>query len=185
MRKFRSFFEFVKEPLLLVLVILFIQSFVFMHINIPSESMVSTIEIGDHLIVNCLPMYYRDPQIGEIIVFKEGNVQMIKRVIAGPGDVVDIRLEMNGDLEEGYVYVNGQKLDEEAYLEDNGATYPYIYSTEKITFPLTVPENQYFMMGDNRLRSADSRDFGTVSRDAMVGTARLKIYPFSDFGLIK
>ena len=177
MDKWREYLQIAKEMLGALLVALLIQTFVVMHINIPSESMVPTIQVGDHLLVSQLPLYYRHPIPGEMVVFEENGIQMIKRVIAGPGQVVDIR--------EGQVFVDDVRQEESAYLNKDNVTEPYYYSSEDITYPYEVPEDHYFMMGDNRLHSRDSRDYGPVHRQSMIALAGVRIYPFNTVGKVK
>ena len=93
-----------KEPFLAVLSALLISQFLIMHTRIPSGSMIPTIEPGDHLIVNLIPSYYREPKKGEIVVFEYGGEHLIKRVIGEPGDIID--------LSEGKIYINHEEVDE-------------------------------------------------------------------------
>jgi len=98
---------------------------------------------------------------------------MVKRIIAEAGEWVDID-------ENGAVYIDGNRLDE-----------PYITTLSAgihdIEFPIQVPDNQFFVMGDNRAVSLDSRlmEFGTIHRDDIIGEAILRIWPISRFGLVK
>ncbi len=175
MRRTKEFVELVRDALGALLLVLIIQSFVVMKIDIPSNSMVPTIRPGDHMVVSYLPLYYRDPMQGEIVVFKEDGIQMIKRVIACPGQEVDIR--------EGAVYVDGV-YQQEDYLEMQGVTEPFYRETE-VTFPYTVPEETYFMMGDNRMSSRDSRYYGPIHRTQMLTVGGVRIYPFNRISKVK
>ncbi len=109
---------------------------------------------------------------GDLIGFYYQNKILLKRVIAGPGDVVDID-------EEGNVYVNDELLDE-----------PYLTSRAlgetDLTYPYQVPENRYFVMGDNRATSIDSRSsaIGCIEVDQIVGKVILRVYPLSSISLI-
>ena len=127
---------------------------------------------GDYLLTS--RQAYRlfgDPERGDVIVFRsellddEGNEKcLIKRVIGLPGDVVEIKT--------GYVYLNGEKIDE-PYVKEQGI------SGEMDA--VTVPENQLFVMGDNRGVSEDSRSarVGTISEDTIVGKVFIRLYPFN------
>ncbi len=168
--------EFVKELILAVLMALLFTTFIVSHNKIPTPSMVSTINVNDHILTAMVPYYYRDPNYGEIVVFKNGEDSWVKRVIGLPGDVIDIR--------EGNVYVNDVKIDESAYLASEGISDPYAGS-DHVSFPYTVPEDSYFLMGDNRTQSQDSRYIGAVSRDRIYGKAWIKIYPFNQIGPLK
>jgi signal peptidase I len=119
-----------------------------------------------------------EPRRGDIVVFRsdiinesDGTVKnLIKRVIAVEGDTVEIH--------DGVVYVNGEALDE-PYTKDG--------YTEGQMPEITVPENDLFLLGDNRQKSKDSRDpsVGYISESKLIGKAVLRIFPISDFGPIK
>ncbi len=153
--------DFVRDIIAAVLAALLLSQFVMAHTTVPTGSMIPTINIDDHMLINYLPYYYRDPEVGEIIVFKHGDANFVKRVIAGPGDTID--------LNNGFVYLNGERLDEVDYVREFGTTYPLV-----LLFPYTVPEGQYFVMGDNRTNSDDSRVFGTVDREDIFATPLFK-----------
>lgn len=170
----KSFLDFIKEPLLAILAALLITQFLFAHTQIPTPSMESTIMTGDHMIINRLPYYYRDPSPGEIIIFKHDGEFLVKRLIGKPGDIIN--------LIDGYVYVNDTLLDETIYLDSSAETYPL---HPDISFPFEVPEDYYFVMGDNRTRSADSRMFGPISRDVIVAKGGFRIYPFNNIGWVR
>ncbi len=173
--KVKKIIERIKEPMLAVLTASLIISFIVGHVKIPTISMEKTIMPGDHLLINRIPFYYRDPIRGEIVVFKYERDDLIKRVVGLPGDIIDIK---NGKL-----YINGEVLDESSYLEEGTLT--YIKTTSDIEFPYTVPEGKYFMLGDNRSSSKDSRVFGSVGREVIYAKALLRIYPFENIGKVE
>jgi signal peptidase I len=177
------------------LLALLLRSFLIQAFYIPSESMVPTLEVGDRVLVNRLSHRWSTPERGEIVVFAdeagaERNAQnplvgglrslaaglglappseedFIKRIIGLPGETIEIR--------DGVVYVNGTKLPEAA-TADGG----YL-SVRDDSFlpPTTVPEDEYFVMGDNRPRSSDSRSLlGTIDRDQIIGRAFVLVWPF-------
>lgn len=175
MNKVRNILEFIKEPMLAVLAALLINQFLFMHTRVPTGSMETTIMPKDHLIVNRMPNYYRDPKRGDIVVFEGDYEKLIKRVVGLPNDVID--------LQGNVVYINGEPLDEEAYINLSEVTNNQpIYN---VSFPFTVPEDHYFLMGDNRGNSLDSRYFGAVSRDKILAIGAFKIWPLSEIGGLK
>ncbi len=177
----KSTIEFIKELILILLAAFLFINFIFSHNKIPTRSMVSTINPNDHIITNILPYYYRDPDYGEIVVFHMPNEQnWVKRVIGKPGDVIDII--------DGYVYRNGEQIDESAYVEQEGVSEPRLGpdSTPR-EFPFTVPEGEYFLMGDNRLESLDCRylEVGLIKREQIYGKGWIKIYPFNEVGVLE
>ncbi len=118
------------------------------------------------------------PKRGDVIVFDaptNKEKDYIKRVIGLPGDTVSIN---NGD-----VYLNAKKFDESAYLKPEVKTYGqnFLYEGQSIV----VPKGEYFVMGDNRPFSADSRDFGFVNKDAIVGLSYFIYWPIPDMKMIK
>ncbi len=158
-----------------VLIALTAQAFLVQAFWIPSESMVPTLEIGDRVLVNKLAYKAHDVNHGDLIVFErppeaaragqDDIKDLIKRVIAVGGDTVESR--------NGLVYVNGERIDEPYLVEGT--------PTERL--PLTeVPEGHVFVMGDNRTNSEDSRDFGPIDEDTIIGRAVIKVLPLSDIG---
>jgi len=158
-----------------VLIALTAQAFLVQAFWIPSESMVPTLEVGDRVLVNKLAYETHDVNHGDLIVFErppdaaqagqENIKDLIKRVIAVGGDTIEAR--------DGLVYVNGERIHE-PYLVDG---------TPTDNLQLTpVPEGHVFVMGDNRTNSEDSRVFGVVDEDTIVGRAVVKVLPLSDIG---
>lgn len=164
-----------------MVVALLIRAFALQTFSIPSESMVPTLQVGDRVLVNKLA-YTMGGGIerGDVIVFarpkndvsEDPNApdDLIKRVIALPGEVVEAR--------GGIVYVDGKPLDEQG---DDGYL-PSDIVTNNVPMPVTVPPGQVFVMGDNRERSRDSRFFGAIAEDSVVGRAVAVVYPFSRAG---
>ena len=109
---------------------------------------------------------------GDLVAFYIGNKLLVKRVVAGPGDWVDIRTD-------GTVLVNDEELDE-PYLTEKAA------GESDLEYPYQVPESRYFLMGDNRLTSVDSRNsaVGCVAEEQIAGKIWLCVWPLSDFGRI-
>lgn len=168
------FREYTEALVAAFLLAAFIRLFLFSAFTIPSGSMLNTIQIGDYLLVNKLSyglklpffdtwIYEGDgPQYGDIIVFKypeNPNIDYIKRVVGLPGDVMQMRHKQ--------LYRNGEPV-KETYTQN---TRPNFEGALDNTTPFTVPENEYFVMGDNRDNSEDSRVWGSVERDAIYGKA--------------
>jgi signal peptidase I len=186
--------EYFESIVIAVILALFIRTFVVQAFKIPTGSMENNLLIGDHLLVNkftfgptassleraLLPL--RTIQRGDVIVFKypeEPARDFIKRVIGLPGDTVELR--------DKKVSINGTPLDEPYvhFIEPPGATSEFrevtSFDVRERYGPVTVPANQYFVMGDNRDNSQDSRYWGFLPRDYVKGRA-LVIYWSYDAG---
>ena len=145
-------------------------------VGVIGDSMYDTLHNGDKLIL--LSNFLYEPETGDVVVvdaadFNGGEI-IIKRVIADEGQTVDI------DFSTGAVYVDGVLLEEDYIYEP---TYRY----EGVDFPITVPENCIFVMGDNRNNSTDSRnpEIGCVDKRYVLGKALFVILPFADIGGIR
>ena len=150
----------------------FILNFVIINANIPSGSMENTIMTNDKLIALRTSYWFKDPKRGDIIIFKypeDEREWYINRVIALPGETVQVK--------DGKVYINGSSKP---------LSEPYIKEEPVEDFgPYTVPKNGYFVMGDNREVSLDSRTFGCFSKDKILGSANLVLFPFTKLGYKK
>lgn len=162
-----------------VVVMMFVRAFLIDTYVVPTGSMLDTIQLGDRLVGEKVSYYFRDPLPGEVVTFDDPDdegVILIKRVIATAGQEVD--------LIDGVVYVDGEAL-EEPYVQGK-PTQPidaYASSLEApLTYPLVVPDDCVWVMGDNRTNSLDSRYFGPVSTDAVLARALFIFWPSSDAG---
>jgi signal peptidase I len=188
--------EYFESVCVAVILAFFVRTFVVQAFKIPSGSMEPNLLIGDHLLVNkfvfaptltalertLLPI---DPiRRGDIIVFKypeDPTRDFIKRVIGLPGDMIEMRNKK--------VYVNGTPLDE-PYVhfidppDEGGSSAPDVFSGDLLrTFqPMTVPDGNYFMMGDNRDNSQDSRYWGFMPREYVKGKALFVYFSFGEGG---
>jgi signal peptidase I len=175
-----------------LVVALVIKTFLIQAFYIPSGSMEPTLEIGDRVLVNKLSYRLHDVNRGDLVVFEahEGNgdcgqavseaaadasesgiKDLIKRVIGLPGDVIDLR--------DNHILINDHVLVE-PYIGDQVVTAP----TGSIEFPFEVPEGCIFVMGDNRTDSRDSRIFGPIDEDQIVGRAFLRVWPLDALGFL-
>ncbi|HEY8546552.1 MAG TPA: signal peptidase I [Acidimicrobiales bacterium] len=164
-----------------LLVAVLVRTFFIQAFWIPSDSMEPTLHKGDRVLVNKLSYRFNDVGRGDIVVFKRPEAaqsnnpdddieDLIKRVIGLPGDVLK--------TVDGQVYINDEPLDE-PYLPEGT---PTLSPSGQDVPPITIPEGHYFMMGDNRTNSQDSRYFGAIDEDLIVGRAFVRIYPLGDIG---
>jgi signal peptidase I len=169
----REVFEVVVLAVILYLGI----SFAVQAVHVEGLSMYATLDDNDYLIANKIDYRLHAPQRGDIIILRppaDNSKDFIKRVIALPGEKLLIR--------DSVVYINGHKLDEpylpEAWIQLNNWPSPGQGSPDGAV----MPPNQYFVMGDNRNRSQDSRIFGPIGRDRIDGRAWFRIWPLNHFG---
>ncbi|MFS1513222.1 signal peptidase I [Chengkuizengella sp. SCS-71B] len=171
--------EWVKSILIAVALVVIIRSFLFTPTVVSGQSMQPSFFNNDKLIVNKILYTIREPERGEVIIFKANQEQdFIKRVIALPGETVEVK----GDE----VFVNGERLDEPYIKEEiekakqNGRSY------NNLDFPkAVVPKGTVFVMGDNRPNSQDSRSLiGFISYEQVIGRADLVIWPLQDLGIV-
>lgn len=144
---------------------------------IPSDSMVPTLNIGDRLVIEKVSYRFKEPTNGDIIVFQPPDIlqqqgyskdqAFIKRIIGLPGQTIDIK--------KGRVFIGDRPLEEDyiAELPD------YFWQG-----PVTIPEDQYFVMGDNRNNSNDSHIWGFLPKENIIGRAVFRFWPFERIGLV-
>jgi len=171
----RTILEYIVLAVVAVAVALLIQAFLVKPYRIPSVSMENTLLIGDRVLVDRISWRFSQPERGDIVVFHpplDGPV-LIKRIIGLPGDEISV----SG----GFVSINGRRLDEPYVRRVNGRQEPSEPFSNGLPWslqePYKVPAGSYFMMGDNRTYSGDSRDFGPIQRDQFVGRAFAKYWP--------
>jgi signal peptidase I len=165
---------------------LLLRLFVVQTFFIPSGSMEPTLQIGDRILVNKLSYDLHGVDRGNIVVFSRPPTEncggpevndLVKRVIGLPGNVIS--------LSGGYVYIDGKRLDE-SWLpaSEQGVTTPGPPGTPySLVRPFKVPANDYFVMGDNRTDSCDSRYWGPISKSLIVGKVDLRVWPLTSIKL--
>jgi signal peptidase I len=164
MSRTKSAFRTVAEPLAAAVVLAFVVRAAIRIYSIPSESMMPTLEAGDRIVAT--PYLFSDPQRGHVVVFRSAtnpDELVVKRIIAVPGDLVDAQY--------GRVRVGGHTLPE-PYLLRQG-------SSGTFTAQIVAPES-YFVAGDNRGSSYDSRQWGPLPRARIIGRARLVLWSSHD-----
>jgi signal peptidase I len=162
------------EVVVLAVILYFGISFAVQTVHVEGLSMFGTLNDNDYLIANKIDYRLHPPQRGDIIILRPptlSTTDYIKRVIALPGERLLIK--------DGHVYINGHLLDE-PYLPEAWTVGTEYGGPNGIV----IPANEYFVMGDNRNRSQDSRVFGPITRDRIDGKAWFRIWPLTHFGNI-
>lgn len=169
-RKIDNVFDFVELLILTLAAVFILTSFVFRHSIVDGDSMMNTLQDHDVLIISDL---FYTPEQYDIVVIEDHTTgydhPLVKRVIAVGGDEVRVTADK--------IYVNGEPVrDDFVYTGDYVGEYHYTHAN------FTVPEGEIYVLGDHRNNSSDSRKFGSVSTDAVLGKVLFRIYPFSEFG---
>ena len=174
-KKVKEVLEYAESLTVVFAVMLLIFTFIARPATVDGESMLPTLCSGERLVISNL---FYEPAPGDIVVLcgeadREEGRNLIKRIIAVGGQTIDI------DFETGEVTVDGEVLDEPYILERT-------HLDEGTEFPLTVPEGEVFVMGDNRNGSRDSRSLsvGTVKEEYIVGRVLFRFFPFDRFGTV-
>ena len=162
--------------LIALLVSLFIVTFVGQRTVVDGESMEDTLYHNDNLIVDKISYRFNEPERFDVIVFPahyDSKTYLVKRVIALPGETIYID-------EKGSIYID------DVLLEDDYGT-EVMLSAGNAREPITLGDDEYFVLGDNRNHSLDSRDYmvGNINRDDIIVRAWVRIYPFDQIGFVK
>jgi signal peptidase I len=167
----------IAEVVVLAVILYFGISFAVQAVHVEGLSMWATLDNDDYLIANKIDYRFHAPERGDIVILRpptNNSTDFIKRIIALPGERLLIR--------DGVVYINGHKLDE-PYLPDQWTQQTNAGKWSQGDGAV-IPPNEYFVMGDNRNRSQDSRFFGPIGRDRIDGKAWFRIWPLNSFGSI-
>ncbi len=169
--------EYAKSILIALFIALLIRTFIVQAFRIPSGSMIPTLLVGDHILVNKLVYRFGDPKRLDVAVFKfplDPKKDYIKRVIGLPGDKVEIVNKV--------VYINGKPLKEPYVQHTDPHIIPRGVQPRDNYGPVVVPKGHYFVMGDNRDSSYDSRYWGFVARKAFIGKALIIYFSWNPHG---
>ncbi len=168
-----EFFKEVKEVAFIVIFILIpIRIFIAQPFIVVGSSMQPTFQNGDYLIVDEISYRFEKPSRGDVVVFKPPtapNEHYIKRVIGLPGETVSV----NGNK----VFITNEKYPDGFMLEED-----YVHSLRDTRVTVSLGEDEYFVMGDNREASSDSRIWGPLSLDKITGRAVFRLFPLAEAG---
>ena len=170
-KKKNEWLEWGKAILIAILIAIFLRSFIFATSIVEGESMDPTLEDGERVIFNKAIYIIGKPDRGDIVIIQRPLKNYVKRVIGLPGETIEIS---------GYdLYINGKKYDQ-TFLSEQA-------EMETGNFgPIQIPDDSYFVMGDNRAISKDSRNgLGLINEDEIIGRSEFIIFPFSDWSRTK
>lgn len=152
--------------------------FLYRPFQVSGESMYPTYKDKEYIMTSLISLKLSTPKRGDVIVFQaplDEEKDYIKRVMAVPGDTIY--------LQDGFVYLNNKKLDESNYLNDNVRTYGGNFMKEGIS--VTVPKDNFIVIGDNRSHSSDSREWGLLPKNKIIGISLFVYLPLNQARLIK
>lgn len=179
LRKIYAFLvDTIQSILVAAAIFLVIYMFLLRPFQVNGDSMFPNFKNTEYVLTNLITLRFHKPVQGDVIVFKappEPDKDFIKRVIGLPGDTIMVQ---NGD-----VYVNGNKFDQSSFLQPDVKTYGGSFLKDGDT--VTVPAGEYFVMGDNRPYSSDSREWGFVPEANIIGESMLVYWPITDWKLVK
>lgn len=174
-RIFGVFWDFIEAAVFALAIFVVVYLFLFQPNQVKGHSMEPTFHDGEYILTDKVSFRMGLPQRGDIVVFaspKNADVDFIKRIVGLPGE----RVKISG----GKVYINDSPLDESSYLGAGVYTGPESFLRENRDF--LIPEGRYFVMGDNRPGSSDSRDFGPVVPKEFIGKVFFRYWPIDRFG---
>ncbi|MBU1085599.1 MAG: signal peptidase I [Candidatus Beckwithbacteria bacterium] len=172
------FLDFIETIVIALAIFVVIYRFLFQPHQVKGNSMYDNFLDGEYLLTNKIVYQLHEPQLSDIIVFrapKNEEYDYIKRIVGLPGD----RIMVKNDR----VYVNGELFDESTYLDADIPTRPGSYIKEGLT--ITVPQDSYLAFGDNRNNSSDSREWGVVPKENIVGKAWIIYWPLNKIGVVE
>ena len=182
--KKEMFKELVPYIIIIVFVVL-IRTFIMTPVDVSGESMYPTLHNKDIMLLYKLRLKTVGIKRFDIIVIDTDEGKLIKRVIALPGEKIQYKIEDNGSSRVAHLLINGEEI-EEKFITDTARINKCKYdNTDICEGEVTVPEGEYYVMGDNRGVSKDSRMIGTISKKDIKGITSFVILPFNRFGSVK
>jgi len=167
--------EVIKIVVIALVIVMPVRYFLFQPFLVSGQSMEPNFENGDYIIIDEISYRFRQPQRGEVIVFRypyDPSKRFIKRIIGLPGETIEIKEGKVSLIKE-----NTEILDESQYL-------PKGLETQR-DIRVSIPEDKFFVLGDNRTVSLDSRDWGLLPRQNIIGKVYLRLWPFKEIGKIE
>lgn len=158
-------------------VFIVIYIFLFRPFQVNGDSMYPNFHDKEYILTNIITLRFNRPKLGDIVVFRAPPNQekdYIKRIIGIPGDQITFK--------DGEVYINQKRLNEEKYLKASMKTYGGSFAKDGET--ISIPNDSYFVMGDNRLESSDSREWGFVPIGLIIGKSFFAYWPLKEMGVI-
>lgn len=171
---FQGIFEILKTLAIVFIIAFLIKTYLVQTFIVDGQSMETNFHNGEYLLVDKLSYRLSTPKRGDVIVFippDDMTKDYIKRVIGLPGDFVKVTADA--------VYINNKQIDEQ-YLSSHTNS----NNGQNDTYTIKLGQDQYFVMGDNRLNSKDSRSIGPIHRNDIIGRTFIVVFPFYDFGLV-
>lgn len=175
-RAIAAIFDFLQSIVIVLSVMVMVYLFIMSPQEINGASMEPNFHNGEYILTNKVIYKLYSPHRGDVVIFKSPRnkeIDFIKRIIALPGERVR--------LSENAFYINGQKLNE-TYMPTD--VYIFGGSFLRENQEIIIPESKFFVIGDNRPHSADSREFGPIAKEDFIGKAFLRYWPFAEAGLI-
>lgn len=175
MQTLGSILEFVKTVAIIIIIAFFVRFYLVQPFVVEGQSMEPNFHNGEYLMVDKLSYRFREPKRGDVIVFHpptQPNVNYIKRIIALPGESIEIK---NGEI-----FVNGAKVEEDYIPQEE----TLVRNSQAANLKQTMGQGEYFVLGDNRGHSSDSREWGSVPTANIIGRAWIILFPLGDMGLV-
>ncbi len=172
------FLDFIETIVIALAIFVIVYQFLFQPHQVKGNSMYDNFYDGEYLLTDKVSYRFKEIEYADVIVFKaprNEDYDYIKRVVGLPGDKIMIQ--------GGRIFLNGEIYDETGYLDLNANTRAGQFAQEGMT--VTVPANQYFAVGDNRNNSSDSRDWGPIPVQNIVGKAWVKYWPLNKIGMVE
>ncbi len=170
------FLDFLETIVVSLAIFALVYLFLFQPHQVDGRSMEPNFHNGEYILTDKVSYRLHEPKRGDVVVFhspQDERIDFIKRIIGVPGDEIKIS--------DGHVFLNGTQLKED-YINDPGQVLSGRYIREGAS--VNIPDGQYMVMGDNRLHSSDSREWGLVTRAGIVGRAFFRYWPVSEFGVV-